>query len=417
MKVLVIGAGVVGTASAWYLSHAGHEVTVLDRQSEPGRETSFANGGQISVSHAEPWANPKAIRKILGWVGQEDAPLLFRMRLDPQLLRWGLQFLRECPADRMRKNMAAIVRLASYSRNCLRALRAQTGMEYDQLTRGILHFYTDAREYEGASMAANLMREFGLDRRPVDTAECVRIEPALAHAAPMIVGGHYTPSDESGDAHRFTQNLATLAAQNGVSFQLGVPVTRLVAHGDKVDYAERLDGVRFKADAYVIACGSFSNALLIPLGIRLPIYPAKGYSATLPLAEGDNGAPTVSLTDDGRKLVFSRLGNRLRVAGTAEMNGYDLGLNHVRCEALVKRTRQIFPQLVTTGEAEYWAGLRPATPSNVPVIGRSRYANLYINTGHGTLGWTMSCGSGLALADIMSGRKPEPDFPFLKSSR
>ena len=417
MKVLVIGAGVVGTASAWYLSQAGHEVTVVDRQSQPGRETSFANGGQISVSHAEPWANPKAIRKILGWIGQEDAPLLFRMRPDSELIRWGLQFLRECPADRMRNNMAAIVRLASYSRDCLGDLRAQTGIVYDQLTRGILHFYTDPREYEGASMAATLMRELGLDRRPVDTAECVRIEPALAHAAPMIVGGHYTPSDESGDAHRFTQNLAALAAQNGVCFQLGVPVSRLVAHGDKVDYAECLDGEHFKADAYVIACGSFSNALLRPLGIRLPVYPAKGYSATLPLAEESNGAPSVSLTDDGRKLVFSRLGNRLRVAGTAEMNGYDLSLNHVRCEALVKRTRQIFPQLVTTGEPEYWAGLRPATPSNVPLIGRSRYGNLYINTGHGTLGWTMSCGSGQALADIISGRKPEPEFPFLQPGR
>ncbi len=416
MKILVIGAGVVGTASAWYLSQAGHEVAVVDRQPEPGRETSFANGGQVSVSHAEPWANPKAIRKIIGWLGQEDAPLLLRMRLDPELLRWGLQFLRECPAERMQSNMAAIVRLASYSRACLGTLRAQTGIVYDQLTRGILHFYTDAREYEGAALAATLMREFGLDRRSVDTAECVKIEPALASAAPMIVGGHYTPSDESGDAHRFTKNLAHLAAQQGVRFQFGQPVTRLHVSEDKVVYAELLDGERLKADAFVIAGGSFSNKLLVPLGIKLPVYPAKGYSATLPLAEGDNGAPTVSLTDDGRKLVLSRLGNRLRVAGTAEMNGYDLSLNPVRCEALVKRTLQIFPHLQTTGKPEYWAGLRPATPSNVPLIGRSRYPNLFINTGHGTLGWTMACGSGLALADMISGRRPELDFPFLQTA-
>lgn len=412
MKVLVIGAGVLGTTTAWYLAEAGHEVAVVDRQPGAGQETSFANGGQISVSHAEPWANPAAIRKIMGWLGKEDAPLLFRWRLDPELFRWGLQFLRECTAPRTRSNIRAIVSLASYSRACLQALREETGIAYDQQTRGILHFYTDQREYEGADMAAALMRDYGLERRPVDPAECVHIEPALADARPMIVGGHYTPSDESGDAHLFTRHLADLASERGVRFDYGVPIARLRSNGDRIDYAERYNGEPLTADAYVIACGSFSNALLAPLGLPLSVYPAKGYSATFTLAEGESFAPTVSLTDDGHKIVFSRLGNRLRVAGTAEMNGYSMGLNQVRCDAITTRTHQIFPHLRTVGEPVYWTGLRPATPSNVPIIGQSALKNLYLNTGHGTLGWTMSCGSGKALADIISAHRPDVDFPF-----
>lgn len=413
MKVLVIGAGVIGTTTAWYLAEAGHEVTVVDRQPGAGQETSFANGGQISVSHAEPWANPGAIKKVIGWLGREDAPLLFRWRLDPELFRWGWQFMRECSPSRTRQNIRAIVALASYSRKSLIELRGSTGIAYDQLTRGILHFYTDQREFEGAAMAAEVMRDFGLDRSQVDAADCVRIEPALADARAMIVGGHYTPSDESGDAHLFTRNLAALARERGVCFEYGVPIVRLRGAADRIEFAERYNGERVQADAYVVACGSFSNALVNPLGMRLPIYPAKGYSATLTLADDENFAPTVSLTDDGHKLVFSRLGNRLRIAGTAEMNGYGMGLNAIRCEAITTRTHEIFPHLRTVGDPVYWTGLRPATPSNVPLVGATRMKNLFLNTGHGTLGWTMSCGSSRALADMISGRRPEVDFPFL----
>jgi len=413
MKVIVIGAGVVGTTTAWYLAAAGHEVTVVDRQPGAGQETSFANGGQISVSHAEPWANPAAPWKVLKAIGKEDAPLLFRLRLDPELFRWGLRFLGECTAKRTRANIRAIVNLASYSRDCLKQLRVDTDIQYDQLCRGILHFYTDEREFKTAAMAAELMRDFGLDRRPVDAAECVRIEPALSDVRSMMVGGHYTPSDESGDAHKFTRNLAELAKARGVRFELGMPIARLRGSAAAIDGVERYNGECLKADAYVVACGSFSNALLAPLGLALPIYPAKGYSATFTLDEDENFAPSVSLTDDEHKLVFSRLGNRLRVAGTAEMNGYGMGLNAVRCAAITERTRQIFPHLRTLGESAYWTGLRPTTPSNVPFIGRAKPSNLYLNTGHGTLGWTMSCGSGKALADMMSGRRPEANFPFL----
>ena len=260
MKVIVIGAGVVGTTSAWYLAAAGHEVTVIDRQPGAGQETSFANGGQISVSHAEPWANPQAIGKILRWVGKEDAPLLFRWRLDPELFRWGLQFLRECTASRTRANIRAIVSLASYSRDCLQQLRSDTGIEYDQLSRGILHFYTDEKEYKAADMAADLMRDYGLDRRPVSAAECVSIEPALQDARAMIVGGHYTPSDESGDAHKFTRNLAELAKAKGVRFLTGTPVARLRGSGVKIESVELYNGEKLQADAYVVACGSFRGS-------------------------------------------------------------------------------------------------------------------------------------------------------------
>ncbi len=412
MRVLVLGAGVVGVASAWYLNRAGHEVTVVDRQPGAGLETSFANGGQISVSHAEPWANPHVLPKALKWLGREDAPLLFRARWDPALFRWCLAFLAECTPGRTRENIRRIVALALHSRQQLGQLRQETGIRYDQLTRGILHVYTDAGELETATRAAALMREFGCDRRTISADECVRIEPALAAARPLLVGGDYTAADESGDAHKFTRELAALAAANGVRFRYETPVARIDAAGGEVAALLAADGERLSADAYVVACASWSPALLAPLGIRLPIYPAKGYSATLPLTE-DSVAPTVSLTDDGHKIVFSRLGQRLRIAGTAEFNGYDTTLNPVRCAALLRRATQLFPGLAPHGAPEYWCGLRPATPSNLPCIGRTRINRLWVNAGHGTLGWTMACGSGAALAELISGRRPLPDFPFL----
>ena len=411
MKVIVLGAGLVGVASAWYLQKAGHEVIVIERQPGAGLETSFANGGQISVSHAEPWANPQVLPKVLKWLGREDAPLLFRLRWDPALLRWGLRFLAECRPGRTRENIRAIVAMALYSRRLLGELRAETGIAYDHLQRGILHFYTDEREFASAKHAAALMREFGCDRNVVSADECVRIEPALSAVRDRLVGGDYTRDDESGDAHRFTQALAALAADRGVEFRYATTVDRLeVAGGGFTGVVA--NGVPIAADACVAACGSWTGRLLAPLGIRLPLYPAKGYSATVPLA-GDSVAPTVSLTDDGYKIVFSRLGQRLRIAGTAEFNGFNTELNPVRCAALMRRAGELFPDLRPAGAPEFWCGLRPATPSNVPLIGRSSVAGLWLATGHGTLGWTMACGTGAAVADLLSGRRPEPDFPFL----
>jgi len=412
----VLGAGVVGTTSAWYLARDGHQVTVIDRQPVAGNETSFANGGQISVSHAEPWANPHVFGHLLKWLGREDAPLLWRWRVDPAQLAWGLRFLRECLPGRTRRNMAGIVALALYSRQQLGALRAELGLRYDQLERGILHIYTDPAEFAVAAKASRIMREFGLDREVVDVERCLAIEPALADGRHLLVGGDYTPSDESGDAHLFTRRLAEKAVAAGVEFRLGHTIERIIRDGS------RIAGVQVTAngltetlvgDAYVVALGSYTPRLLKPLGIDLPIYPAKGYSATLQLASGAV-APTVSLTDDERKLVFSRLGNRLRIAGTAEFNGYNLDLNPVRCRALMLRARQLFPRLEIEGEPEFWCGLRPATPSNLPFIGPAGYDKLWLNAGHGTLGWTMACGSAAALADLIAGRQTEPDFPFLR---
>jgi len=415
MRILVLGGGVIGVTAAWYLAHDGHDVTLVDRHAGPALETSFANGGQISASYAEPWANPEAPLKILKWLGQEDAPLLFRLRADWRQWRWGLQFLVECLPSRTRHNTVQCLNLALYSRACLQKLRAETGIEYDHLERGILQFYTDAKEFEQGVAAAGLMRELGCDRDIRTVDECVAIEPALAQCRDRLAGGIYTATDESGDAQAFTTGLANLAAARGVKLEFGVTVDRILTEGDRVAGVRVHDAQgefhTLSADAYVLALGSYSTFLLEPIGVPCNVYPAKGYSATIRVGD-HKGAPTVSLTDLAWKIVLTRLGDRLRVAGTAELNGWNKTLNPTRCEALTRRTFELFPDAGERDGVRYWTGLRPATPSNVPLIGRTRYANLYLNTGHGTLGWTMACGSGRALADVISGRKPEVDFAF-----
>jgi D-amino-acid dehydrogenase len=415
MRIVVLGAGVVGVTAAWYLAQDGHEVTVVDRHEGPALETSFANGGQISASYAEPWANPEAPAKILKWLGQEDAPLLFRLRLDPRQWRWGLQFLLECLPSRTRRNTIQCLNLALYSRDCLRELRRATGIEYDQLERGILTFYTDPKEFGHGVAAAALMREFGCDRDVKSVDQCVAIEPALAACRDRLAGGIFTVSDESGDAQRFTRELAQLAATRGVAFRWNMTVESLTSKGDAIAgvrcFNEEHRQELLAADAYVMALGSYSPFLLAPLRVPCLIYPAKGYSATIAI-EDHRGAPTVSLTDLAWKIVFTRLGDRLRVAGTAELSGYGKELNHVRCEALIRRTFELFPDAGNRQTPQFWTGLRPATPSNVPLLGRTRYRNLFLDTGHGTLGWTMACGSARALADLIAGRKPGVEFAF-----
>lgn len=419
MKVIVLGSGIIGTASAWFLNKAGHEVTVVERQPGVAQETSFANGCQISVSHAEPWANPAAPLKVLKWLGKEDAPLLFRLRPEWLQWMWGLRFVRECTPARTAHNMRQIVAIAEYSRQTLQSVRAETGIAYDHLTRGILHFYTDRKEFDHAQSAARLMRELGCPRNSISAEEAVKIEPALASIRDRIVGGDYTATDESGDVYKFTTGLAQRAERAGVQFRFNNTVTRLLTEGSGA--AARITGVEvidehgrhqtLRADAFVMAMGSFSVPLLKPLGIDLLIYPGKGYSATYAVTN-PTAAPTVSLTDDGYKLVVSRLGDRLRVAGTCELNGYTRELNTTRCEAITRRTQELFPGACDYENPVYWTGLRPLTPSNVPYIGKTRFSNLFLNTGHGTLGWTMGCGSGRAIADIVSGRHPDVDFAF-----
>lgn len=422
MKVVVLGAGLLGVTSAYYLQQLGHEVTVLDRQATPAAETSFANGGQISVSHAEPWANPSAPIKVLQWLSKEDAPLLFRLRADLRQWSWGLQFLRECTPARTRRNIEQIVKLGLYSREMLQALRQDTGIAYDHRTQGILHFYTTQKEFDAALAPAELMRELGCERRVVSPDEAVRIEPALSHIRGRLAGATYTAEDESGDANLFAREVVRLCHDRGVQFLMSHTVTALRStnsakggRGVQIDHVEATDAEgrfqRVRGDAFVLALGSVSPLFAAPLGIRLPIYPAKGYSVTMPVKD-EAKANQVSLTDDEFKLVYSRLGNRLRIAGTAELNGYDRDLNRVRCEAIVRRVEDIFPGAGDSTQAQFWTGLRPATPSNVPLIGKTRVSNLYLNTGHGTLGWTHACGSGKSIARIISGLAPELDFAF-----
>ena len=419
MRVLVLGSGLLGVSSAYYLSQLGHEVTVLDRQASPAAETSFANGGQISVSHAEPWANPSAPLKVLQWLGKEDAPLLFRIRADMRQWLWGLQFLRECTPARTSHNIKQIVRLGTYSRDMLQALRRDTGLSYAQRTQGILHFYTTQKEFDGALKPAELMRQLGCERQVISADEAVKLEPALQHIRPQLAGATYTAEDESGDANLFARELVKLCQDAGVKFLMSHTVTALREAGGAIDHVEATDSEgrfqRVRADAYVMAMGSMSPIYAAPLGISLPIYPAKGYSVTMPVVDASK-AYQVSLTDDEYKLVFSRYtteaGDRMRIAGTAELNGYDRYLNRVRCEAIVKRVEQLFPGAGDASQAQFWTGLRPATPSNVPLIGKTKLSNFYLNTGHGTLGWTHACGSGKSIARIISGLAPEVDFAF-----
>ena len=420
MRVIVLGAGLLGVTSAYFLRQQGHDVTVIDRQATPGAETSFANGGQISVSHAEPWANPGAPLKLLKWLGREDAPLLFRLRADMRQWLWGLQFLRECTPARTRHNIQHIVRLGTYSRDTLQALRRDIGLEYNQRTQGILHFYTSQKEFDAAEAPAQQMRELGCERHVISADEAVRLEPALRHIRPQLAGATYTAEDESGDANLFARELAARCVADGVEFRMGHHITALREAGGRIDHIEVTNDEgryqRITGDAYVLALGSFSPLLVKPLGLNLPIYPAKGYSVTMPVKDASM-AHQVSLTDDEFKLVFSRYtceqGDRLRIAGTAELNGYDRDLNQVRCDAIVRRVEELFPGAGDASQAQFWSGLRPATPSNLPIIGQSRVQNLFLNTGHGTLGWTHACGSGKSLARIVSGLAPEVDFAFV----
>lgn len=426
-QVIVLGAGVVGVTTAWQLSQAGFAVTVIDRQPEAGLETSFANGGQISVSHATPWANPSTPFKALKWLFRQDAPLLFRWRrlfgreFDADLWRWGWQFLRECRASQADNNLVQMVNLGLYSRQVLGEVRAETGITYDCLTKGIMHFYTSQLEFNSSLAPTKRMQQLGCDRRVVSVAEVVQLEPALKNIESQLTGATYTALDESGDARIFTQCLADLCQQQGVTFLFDTTITQILAnkhHVTGVNIVHKQgDSQTLTADSYILALGSYSPMLAKPLGIDLPIYPAKGYSATFGVREPSK-TPYVSLIDDEFKLVYSRLGNRLRVAGTAEFDGFNLALNPVRCDAISRRVRQVFGDVVDLSQPNYWTGLRPMTPSNVPIIGRAvncfgRFDNLFLNTGHGTLGWTHSNGSAKAITDIVLGKKPEVDFNFV----
>ena len=415
MQILVLGAGVIGTTTAYFLAEAGHRVTVIDREPAPARETSFANGGQISACHAKPWAGPGMPLQAFKWMFESDAPLLVKpLRWDPSLWRWGLQFLANCTTARARMNMDRTLRVALYSRAVLKALRQRTNIQYDQELRGILHIYRTPDSFaEGRATAATLAK-LGLSQEILTPAECIAAEPALRDA-PNLSGGLMSPDDESGDAHIFTERLAALARDLGVAFHFGENVLKLDGERGHVGSVVT-DRARYAPDAVVVCLGSFSPQLVKPLGLALPIYPAKGYSISIEIEQPD-AAPSVSITDETKYLVFTRLGNRLRVAGTAELAGWDTHLDPRRIAPLVASAQEMFPRASSYRDLNAWAGLRPTTPDSVPVLGATLYDNLFLNTGHGTLGWTMACGSAKAVADLISGRTPEIDLAGLGLDR
>ena len=440
MHIVVVGAGIIGTSTAWYLAERGHRVTVVERQADAALETSFANAGQISVSHCEPWANRDAPLKALQWMFSKEAPLLFRPQWPVgegwQQYRWSLRFLAECNDAAFHRNVGHIVALGAYSHAALKALVAQTGIDYHRLERGISHFFATQAAFDGACELAGLMQQFGVQREVISTAELLRLEPSLAPFGERIVGATFTASDESGDACVFIQALARDCAARGVEFLFSHRLERLEVTGATVrgvrvrplanqgatEGASAGGSVRtLAADAVVVACGSYSAPLLRRVGVDLPIYPGKGYSATFPILRPER-APSVSVIDDSRKIAITRLGDQIRVAGTIEVGGYDLGLDsavsQARCQMLARRVEEIWPGMCDTrlphegGHPQFWAGLRPATPTNIPFIGQTPVRGLWVNAGHGTLGWTHGAGSGKALAARMDGENPITGFPF-----
>jgi D-amino-acid dehydrogenase len=415
MKVVVLGSGVVGTASAWYLAEAGHEVVVLDRQAGAGLETSFGNAGEISPGASASWAAPGIPLQALKWQFMRHRPLVIRPRLDPAMIRWCLMLLRNCTAARYEVNKGRMLPLAEYSRDLLRALRAAIGLAYDERAAGILQLYRSPKELDARADDVQILRRFGVSFEELDREGCIRAEPALALVQDKVAGGLRLPGDETGDCFKFTQTLAAAGRQRGIEFRYGTTIVRIALAGDRVSGIVTDDGT-VSGDAYLVALGSYSPLLLKPIGIRVPVYPVKGYSLTLAITN-PAGAPESSVVDETYKVAITRLGERVRVGGMAELAGYDLELRQAPRRTLEHVVRDLFPTAGDLADASFWCGLRPMTPDGPPVLGPTRYRDLWLNTGHGTLGWTMACGSGQVMADLISGRRPAIDLAGLTIER
>ena len=405
MKIIVLGSGVIGTTSAYYLAKAGHEVTVVDRQPEAGLETSFANAGEVSPGYAAPWAGPGVPMKAVKWLLMQHSPLVVRPALDLRMWRWMFQMLANCNQKSYEVNKGRMVRLAEYSRDCLVQLRADTGIAYDERSQGTLQLFRTQKQLDGSAADIAVLDRYKVPYSVLDPKGCEAAEPALANVRGKFVGGLQLPGDETGDCFKFTQRLAEMAKELGVTFRQGVDIQRLVVDGDRITGVVTDKG-ELKADSFVLALGSYSPLIARQIGINIPVYPVKGYSITIPIVDAA-GAPESTVMDETFKVAITRLGDRIRVGGTAEIAGYDLSLHQARRDTLEHSVSDLFPRGGDTTKAEFWCGLRPMTPDGTPVVGPTPFRNLYLNTGHGTLGWTMACGSGRVLADMVSGRQPE----------
>lgn len=415
MKVAVLGAGVIGVTSAYYLARAGHEVTVIDRQPGPARETSYANAGEVSPGYASPWAGPGIPAKALRWLLMRHPPLILRPRIDPAMARWLAAMLRNCTAARYALNKSRMVPLAEYSRDQLGVLRDRLGLDYDHRKLGTLQLFRTQKQLDASARDIAVLDGLGVSHELLDRDGCIRAEPGLAAARGHFVGGLRLPDDETGDCHLFTTRLAARAAGSGVTFRYGVQVRALAREGGRISHIETDQGP-ITADRYLIALGSFSPQLLHPLGMRLPVYPVKGYSITARIAD-EAGAPRSTLLDEGYKIAITRLGTRIRVGGMAELSGFNRRLDPRRRATLLHCLHDLFPGAAANGDLDFWCGLRPMTPDGPPVIGPTPVDNLYLNTGHGTLGWTMACGSGKVIADLLSDRRPDIDVASLSIDR
>ncbi len=415
MKVVILGAGVLGVATAWYLNRAGHEVTVIERADGAALDTSFANAGQISPGYSTPWAAPGIPLKAAKWLLQKHAPLIVRPDGSRFQWQWLQQMLANCNQDDYAVNKERMVRIAEYSRDLFEALRAETNIQYEGRQQGTLQVFRTQKQIDALAKDISVLEECGVPFQVLDARGCAEYEPALAEVQHKLTGGLRLPHDETGDCHLFTRNLAQMCADNGVVFHYNHTIER-IEHDNQRVTAVRANGTSFVADHYVCALGSYSRDLLLTIGVDLPIYPVKGYSLTIPIADAE-GAPVSTVMDESHKIAITRFDDRIRVGGMAELSGYQIKLDPRRRETLAMVVSDLFPRGGHVAQASFWSGLRPMTPDSTPIIGGSRFQNLSLNTGHGTLGWTMCLGSGKVLADLVSGRVPDIDATDLSLQR
>ncbi|NRF65999.1 D-amino acid dehydrogenase [Aquincola sp. S2] len=415
MKILILGSGVIGSTAAWYLARAGHEVEVLERRAGPALETSFANAGEVSPGYSAPWAGPGVPVKAIKWLLMQHSPLVIKPMLDPAMWRWGISMLRNCTEARYRINKARMVRLAEYSRDCLIALRAETGIRYDERMQGTLQLFRTQAQLDGTAKDVEILKQYGVPYQLLDRSGYLKYEPALESQQHKFVGALRLPGDETGDCFLFSTAIAQLAQQAGARFRFGVDVQSLTRQGSVIDAVQTNTGA-VRADRVLVALGSYSTPLLKPLGLRLPVYPVKGFSITVPITDAAQ-APESTIMDETHKVAVTRLGDRIRVGGTAQLSGYDLELNPRRRETLEFVVGDLFPHGGDIAQASFWTGLRPMTPDGTPLVGPTPIQNLWLATGHGTLGWTMAAGTGALLADWMSDRRPAIDTEGLTLAR